>query len=519
MTHALALGPTAASGPTRLDPRIKEPAPRTPEAEPKEGSISRDAPPGGGFDAALERAVERSDGADDAPEARSDAHDSTDLPPGLSIEEAVADPLPEIGASSLAATVSASDHAETGSSPVANAAVISGDSSGQRGSDGVLRPVKDEPSAQVIRRASAAAPDAGDSPVSGSKRAIGGPSTDDSRPVIVSPRALGTPPGPAPDSVPSTAPAIDDDATAAADRPIPAVAESPESHPESDSWSPVRPIAHAAPDRVRDSNRPAAAAPINSHEQVLHVEATPLAEATAEPRPDDASATASPKPDADRAGMHDQTQRSPGMTDRASPLPAASVAPAPRPSHVFAHNPPPQSAGNAPQNPLAHPASQIVSRGLAAAVAQRGGTVQVRLIPESLGEVRIQMRLDAASVSVKIDTANPAAHGLLTDHLAVLRSSLEATGLNVQRLTVQYTPAAPAPASPGSSLHGGSAEAHAWGGAPQHDAGGSPSRGDSDREPAHGRAAPPRDEAIEDGLRRDAGGFGARLRWRLSAVA
>ena len=169
------------------------------------------------------------------------------------------------------------------------------------------------------------------------------------------------------------------------------------------------------------------------------------------------------------------------------------------------------------------PRARLVARGLAAAVAQKGGTVHVRLIPESLGEVRIQMRLDAGAVSVRIDAANPAAHGLLTEHLAALRSSLEATGLTVERLAVNYAPtAAHAPASPSTSANPpqhGNTDANPWGGAPQHDAGGSPSRGGHDRDPAHGRAAQPQDEAAEHASSPRAGGFGARLRLRLSAVA
>jgi flagellar hook-length control protein FliK len=177
----------------------------------------------------------------------------------------------------------------------------------------------------------------------------------------------------------------------------------------------------------------------------------------------------------------------------------------------------------APPREAPPPAAMLVSRGLAAAAAHKGGVVHVRLVPESLGEVRLHMKIDAGAVSVRIEAATPAAQGLLSDHLGVLRASLEARGLAVDRLAVHLAPAQAANSGPASGNQGGSAEpgpGGAWNGA-EHDAGGSPSRGRSDEHAAHGRAAPanPDDTPDRGAAPADRSAFGQRLRLRLSAVA
>lgn len=165
---------------------------------------------------------------------------------------------------------------------------------------------------------------------------------------------------------------------------------------------------------------------------------------------------------------------------------------------------------------------RIVSRGLSAAVAQRGGVVHVRLVPASLGEVRIQMSIDALTVSVRIEATTPSAQGLLNEHLTMLRSSLEAKGLTVDRLAVHLSPVSGSASSPQpSGGSGGSDLGQSMGQRQEHDAGGSPSRGRSDDEAAHGSAAdePPEEALDQDGSGRLRPAFSSRLRLRLSAVA
>lgn len=86
-----------------------------------------------------------------------------------------------------------------------------------------------------------------------------------------------------------------------------------------------------------------------------------------------------------------------------------------------------------------------VSRGLTAAVSQKGGVVTMRLQPEALGAVRIQMTIEQGVVQARFEAATPEARDLLNKHMETLRASLEAKGLSVDRLQVHL-------ASPG---HGG----------------------------------------------------------------
>lgn len=77
-----------------------------------------------------------------------------------------------------------------------------------------------------------------------------------------------------------------------------------------------------------------------------------------------------------------------------------------------------------------------VARGLAAAVRQRDGTLTLRLSPDSLGEIRIQVRVESGQVSAHIDAQSDQARQLLTESAATLRSALEAQGLVVERIEV-----------------------------------------------------------------------------------
>jgi len=80
-----------------------------------------------------------------------------------------------------------------------------------------------------------------------------------------------------------------------------------------------------------------------------------------------------------------------------------------------------------------------VARGLQALSSQRGGTLVMRLDPGNLGQVRMEMSLDAGRVQVVIAAAGDAARGLLRENLGVLRHALEDRGFAVERLTVEST--------------------------------------------------------------------------------
>ncbi len=82
----------------------------------------------------------------------------------------------------------------------------------------------------------------------------------------------------------------------------------------------------------------------------------------------------------------------------------------------------------------------LVARGLGASLAQRGGTLTLRLLPESLGSMRIQMEILQGAVKVEMEVGNAEAHRLLSQSLEGLRASLEARGLAVEKLGVSLTP-------------------------------------------------------------------------------
>lgn len=131
-------------------------------------------------------------------------------------------------------------------------------------------------------------------------------------------------------------------------------------------------------------------------------------------------------------------------------------------------------------------AASAVSRGLSAAVLQKGGSLTIRLTPESLGQVRIDMQLERGSVAVRLEAATAAAHELLDSTLTMLRSSLESKGLSVERLSVHLAPgasAAPAPSGaqdqPATQQDGGQRSQTSTG----QDAGGGASRGKRDHDP------------------------------------
>lgn len=81
--------------------------------------------------------------------------------------------------------------------------------------------------------------------------------------------------------------------------------------------------------------------------------------------------------------------------------------------------------------------SARLARGLQSAVAQRGGSVTLRLTPPEMGTVRIQMQITAARVSVQFHAETQQGQSMLTQQLGQLRTTLESHGLQVERITVQ----------------------------------------------------------------------------------
>lgn len=121
-----------------------------------------------------------------------------------------------------------------------------------------------------------------------------------------------------------------------------------------------------------------------------------------------------------------------------------------------------------------------LSRGLAAAFRQNGGTVNIRLQPDALGEVRIRLDLTPGQVAASFEAGSHEARRLLSSHLADLRSALEARGLEVAGLEVGFKDRLESHAAP---------EGRDPGGADDHGSGGADS--ESADAGAHGRGPNP----------------------------
>ena len=78
-----------------------------------------------------------------------------------------------------------------------------------------------------------------------------------------------------------------------------------------------------------------------------------------------------------------------------------------------------------------------VGRGLETLVRQRGGSLTMRLDPPSLGQLKVEMRMEGGRVAVLLTAASDSARSLLGDNLGSLRQALEDRGLAVDRLVVE----------------------------------------------------------------------------------
>jgi flagellar hook-length control protein FliK len=77
-----------------------------------------------------------------------------------------------------------------------------------------------------------------------------------------------------------------------------------------------------------------------------------------------------------------------------------------------------------------------IARGLVAALKQKGGVMTLRLNPEHLGSIKIDLTIEAGRVSAFFDAETDAARRILRDSVDDLRRSIEQTGLSAQRIEV-----------------------------------------------------------------------------------
>lgn len=83
----------------------------------------------------------------------------------------------------------------------------------------------------------------------------------------------------------------------------------------------------------------------------------------------------------------------------------------------------------------ANPESQV-ARAMVAALRHKGGVVTLRLSPDELGQVRVELRVEDGKVSAVLDAQDERARGALHAGIDTLRKSLEASGLTITHLEV-----------------------------------------------------------------------------------
>lgn len=148
------------------------------------------------------------------------------------------------------------------------------------------------------------------------------------------------------------------------------------------------------------------------------------------------------------------------------------------------------ASGGAPPAPAgaggeAEALRATVSRGLSAAVSQKGGTITLRLEPESLGALRIQLDIVGGVVNARFEATSEQTAELLTRSIDSLRASLESKGLGVDRIRVDVAPPASG-GQAGASGQGNSGQQQGGAGREDlqrgfsHDAGEGRSRGFAD---------------------------------------
>ncbi|QOJ01295.1 MAG: flagellar hook-length control protein FliK [Phycisphaeraceae bacterium] len=136
-----------------------------------------------------------------------------------------------------------------------------------------------------------------------------------------------------------------------------------------------------------------------------------------------------------------------------------------------------------------------VAKGLAAAFRHKGGTLTLRLSPEALGPLRIDVRLEGGLVTARFEPTTVRAFEALAGGLEGLSKSMQGRGLSVDRIEV----VPPAASVLGSQESGSSREREEGWGQPR----------DRGREEAGGHGAQDR---REDGSRPRDGAHGVRPR-------
>lgn len=154
-----------------------------------------------------------------------------------------------------------------------------------------------------------------------------------------------------------------------------------------------------------------------------------------------------------------------------------------------------QRPAQQPQRPDTEKFIEQAQRGLAHALQRKDGEVTMRLHPEALGKLTVQVRVEASTVHARVEATTEAAREMLMSHSPALRAALESRGLEVQRLEITLAPEARSESGPRFAMSD-DADRHAGSNPGQADHGGG--RGSdtgSGRSPEAGRETSAEDRA------------------------
>lgn len=123
--------------------------------------------------------------------------------------------------------------------------------------------------------------------------------------------------------------------------------------------------------------------------------------------------------------------------------------------------------------------SQMV-RGSLAMTRTTGGAMTMRLEPESLGSLRIQIHVTQGRVAVQFHAETAQARGLLTQHVETLRHAMESQGLKLESVQIHTLARAGSSGSTGHEQTQHQSQSQSGSGDSRQDAAGQQSRGQGD---------------------------------------
>lgn len=149
-------------------------------------------------------------------------------------------------------------------------------------------------------------------------------------------------------------------------------------------------------------------------------------------------------PPAASAAAHKATNQSVSATQLTAISPSARALPGLDTTRQIAPQSPQQKSPAQAQPPIYRTSADQfalhASKALARVLATGGGSLSLRLNPEALGEVRVEIGLHRGKAHATFQASTTAARDLLLADIDALRAALERRGITVERLDVKDSP-------------------------------------------------------------------------------